>query len=263
VVEPLYVDRNFLDPEATSEDEVLVRPERVHELLGVQIKTDRLKDIYEGLGFEPAGTEGDALRYKIPTFRPDIEREEDLIEEAARIYGYDEITISSGMLRSYAPPEKEEDTRDRARQLLTGAGYREVLTFPIRDQQASSVPSYWTGGGPVGILNANGQVERTLRRSLVPSFLVGLDAPLEGRKAASGLLSKDWGSQEAPEAQSKSHRASPANGDSLTDGTSLASGAFPISDGQSACEKRRADFRAHSRSVLTGLINTAYSNSLS
>ena len=173
-IESLYVDRDYQDPEATAEQEVLVRPERVNELLGVDIKADRLKGIFEGLGFEPAGTEEDALRYRIPTFRPDIEREEDMIEEAARIYGYDEISLSPGMIQSFSPPQQEEDTLNDVRQRMIGEGYREILTFPIQDRE-TPVPSYWSGDDPVGILNADGEVDRTLRRSLIPSFLDVLD----------------------------------------------------------------------------------------
>jgi len=174
-VEPLYVDRNDLDAEDRERPTVSVRPDRVEELLGVEISRSRQAEIYEALGFEPQETSGDEWTYRVPSFRTEVSREEDLIEEAARIHGYDRIPTTADLRQSFAAPPQTERVRNRVRHLLSGQGYNEILTFPILDGPGDTLPSYWTPDDPVGIVDAEGNVDRYLRRSLVPSVLDVLD----------------------------------------------------------------------------------------
>ncbi len=174
-VEALYVDRNHMKPDDTETPTVQVRPERVNELLGTDIETGRLKEIYESLGFEPLESNESTLTYNVPSFRPDVSREEDLVEEAARIHGYDDIPTTADMTQSFAPAPKTEKVRNRTREVLVGEGYSEILTFPFLNDKDKTLPSYWTPDEAVGILDADENVSQYLRRSLIPSFLRVLD----------------------------------------------------------------------------------------
>ncbi|MET0339727.1 MAG: phenylalanine--tRNA ligase subunit beta [Polyangiales bacterium] len=78
--------------------EIPLRSERLESLLGAQIPFARAAEILTGLGCEVASGEG-ALRVFAPTFRPDLTREEDLIEEVARVWGYDRIPVEVPSVR--------------------------------------------------------------------------------------------------------------------------------------------------------------------
>ena len=70
--------------------EIQLRPERVNFVLGTEIESTTMEEILTRLGFD-VETSGRVYRVTVPTFRSDITREIDLIEEIARVYGYDNI----------------------------------------------------------------------------------------------------------------------------------------------------------------------------
>ncbi len=73
--------------------QILLRPERVNSLLGTSLSTADIKGFIEDLSFKYSEAE-DGLFVYVPSYRPDIEMEVDLIEEVARLYGYDRIEAS-------------------------------------------------------------------------------------------------------------------------------------------------------------------------
>jgi phenylalanyl-tRNA synthetase beta chain len=110
--------------------DVAMRPKRVNELLGTQIAAAEMVKILKRL--EMTVRQADELHYLVtpPTFRVDIAREIDLIEEIARVYGFDHIPVT--MPRAAVMPAGE--TRGQVlegalRAALTGMGYTEVITY--------------------------------------------------------------------------------------------------------------------------------------
>ena len=73
--------------------EVQLRPERVNFVLGTALEAAEMVQILHRLGFDVDATE-DMYQVAVPTFRSDVTREIDLIEEIARVYGYDNIPIT-------------------------------------------------------------------------------------------------------------------------------------------------------------------------
>jgi phenylalanyl-tRNA synthetase beta chain len=69
------------------------------------------------------------IRVRIPSWRPDLEREADLIEEVARHHGYEKIPESREIRLAVAPRTKAEQVRDAVSEVLTGAGYFEAVTY--------------------------------------------------------------------------------------------------------------------------------------
>lgn len=69
---------------------VELRPDRVNRLLGTRLSPESIRGYLENLGF-PLEAAGDRLRVTVPSWRPDIELEADLIEEVARLHGYENI----------------------------------------------------------------------------------------------------------------------------------------------------------------------------
>jgi phenylalanyl-tRNA synthetase beta chain len=105
-------------------------------LTNMRVTPDEAVAALRGLGFgvEERPTEGRevTLRLEIPTWRADVEESADVVEEVARIVGYDRIpsTIPNGPLP--APnPDPWFDREERLRDLLLGAGLSEVLSYPL------------------------------------------------------------------------------------------------------------------------------------
>jgi phenylalanyl-tRNA synthetase beta chain len=112
---------------------VTLRPERVASLLGVQIPRTEIEDILRRLGMQVAGA-GDMLGVIPPSYRFDIAIEQDLIEEVARIHGYDNIPrIDARMPQRPQPATERAITRERLRLMLVDRGYQEAITYSFVD----------------------------------------------------------------------------------------------------------------------------------
>ncbi len=107
-------------------------PALVERVLGKKIPNDIIVDILERLAFTPVYTGSDKLAFYIPTFRPDIERPIDLVEEVGRIYGYDNIdpnTQNKGDLPADIDPIWK--WRQRLHEFIRGLGFMPILGSPI------------------------------------------------------------------------------------------------------------------------------------
>ena len=113
--------------------EIQLRPERVNFVLGTEIEAATMEEILERLGFV-VETSGSTYRVTVPTFRSDITREIDLIEEIARVYGYDNIptTLPKGDIPVPAPDPIVE-VRRRIKQFLLASGMMEALNYSFSD----------------------------------------------------------------------------------------------------------------------------------
>ncbi len=105
---------------------VSFRPSRARHILGTRITSPQMKKILTRLTF---GVEGGRIwKVWIPSFRSDISREIDLIEEVARVYGYGRIGVELPPLGDGEPSEdQEEKIRGKIRQILKGLGFFEVI----------------------------------------------------------------------------------------------------------------------------------------
>ncbi|MFH1955694.1 MAG: phenylalanine--tRNA ligase subunit beta [Patescibacteria group bacterium] len=97
--------------------------------LGIVLKKEEVLDILSSLTFK-ASTEGDTLKITIPTFRRDVSIKEDLVEEIARIYGYENITPKLPS-KSMGPTmlEPNLDFIRQVKELLKVLGYSEIYSY--------------------------------------------------------------------------------------------------------------------------------------
>ena len=108
---------------------VSLRPERVKELTSLSVGTDKISGILVGLGFEPVGESDGRTSYKVPSWRIDVEQEEDLVEEVARHTGYDLIGSElppTNIPGEYQPSEMQQRSLRRA---MNAFGFDEAINF--------------------------------------------------------------------------------------------------------------------------------------
>jgi len=148
-----------------------LRVERLNEVLGTDIREKEAIRILRSLDIplkeRKQSKAGRRLIFLAPTFRPDLEREIDLIEEVARIHGYDRIEtkISTDLKLSSRPVPA--DSSDQLREFLVGEGYREIVTNGLQKKSIASLGN----APPVEILNPISEDMAALRTSLVPGIL--------------------------------------------------------------------------------------------
>jgi phenylalanyl-tRNA synthetase beta chain len=116
---------------------IALRPARCNAILGTAITAERMRQILSDLEFDVSGQ--DPLAVTAPTFRRDVEREIDLIEEVARIIGYDDIPDATGNIGPlYTPYHREDAFKERVKQVLTGIGFDEMVNHGLADSRKAA-----------------------------------------------------------------------------------------------------------------------------
>ncbi|MDJ0905116.1 MAG: phenylalanine--tRNA ligase subunit beta [Woeseiaceae bacterium] len=151
-------------------DTIRVRRERITRLLGVEIEDGRISDIFERLGLAVTAV-ADGWDVVAPSHRFDIEIEVDLIEEVARVYGYDEIPEATAIAETplEVVTESSVDT-ELACATLVARDYQEVITYsfvePAADERISGVRSELVLSNPIS------SEMSVMRTSLWPGMLI-------------------------------------------------------------------------------------------
>src|SRR5437763_3155660 len=149
-------------PQPVQEKTIFLRPERVSQLLGVPTERAELERLLTSVGFFVAPKDG-RLAVQVPGWRPDVLREVDLIEEVARLKGYDAFPDELGPYRIGTVPDAPvEQAKARVRQQLVRAGFYEARTIPLGPPD---------GPDAVAIRNPMSAEEAHLRRRLIPGLV--------------------------------------------------------------------------------------------
>ena len=112
--------------------EITLRYNQVSKLLGCTIEASRSNEILERLGFEYLGGNEIAAKYKVPSFRAnDVTREVDLIEEVARINGYDKIAPTLPSKTGTPDITVEETIKQKVHDVLRSCGLNEMVTTSL------------------------------------------------------------------------------------------------------------------------------------
>ncbi len=161
-------------PELRAHKSITLRTRRCHALLGVRIEPVEMTDALTRLGFQI--DQSDAGDDTLITAAPpanrahDIKREIDLIEEVARVVGYDRLPIHERMEMVVAHPQEDERARRAVSDFLVGAGFYETVTFSFttKDQADLFLPA---GLRAVKIDEERRKETPFLRPSVIPSLL--------------------------------------------------------------------------------------------
>ncbi len=113
---------------------VVLRHHRIQEILGVEVAEDFVVNTLTGLEFEVTPQQSGVLRIAVPSFRVDIEREADLIEEIARFFGYENIPSQLPTMENLDLSfDREKEMESSLRRLMFHNGFDEVVNYSFFD----------------------------------------------------------------------------------------------------------------------------------
>jgi phenylalanyl-tRNA synthetase beta chain len=153
-------------PKKISPIEIILRYKTVERILGYKIDNKRIGEILKSLGIDSNEQNNDELKVIVPTSRPDIEREIDLIEEIAQIHGYDNIPTISKIAVTLQKRVDESEFADEVRDIANSLGFYEMINNPLVSKKLVSYHE-----NPIQILNPQNIDMEFLRSSLLPSAL--------------------------------------------------------------------------------------------
>ena len=160
-------------PIKTESKELTLRTSYVNRLLGTDFSTDKIEDILHGLELELLNKNEDTLTYSIPTFRPDLEREVDLIEEVGRLFDYNNIpTPKHGKFTSPEPLTDWEKLLSKAKETAKGMQFREIYSNSLMPEEDAKLLGDLDN--MIHTLNPISTDMTTLRPSLLYGFLTSV-----------------------------------------------------------------------------------------
>jgi phenylalanyl-tRNA synthetase beta chain len=163
-------------PQKSERDRIRFRRARYMLVTGLPIELGEAERILRSLGFKvEADVEDDSLRAIAPSWRVDVSMEEDLIEEVARIAGYDRVkTTLPGSAGSGAYLEGE-DGRRAARRALTSMGYHEAISFSFVNGETDEMLSEAGAEARLALRNPIDETQAHLRVTLLGGLLKSLE----------------------------------------------------------------------------------------
>jgi phenylalanyl-tRNA synthetase beta chain len=159
-------------PQTRGPRTLILRRHRLVALLGLHVPDADVARILKRLGLTLAGA-AEGWSVTVPTFRVDLLREIDLIEEVGRHYGFDKLEAAFPPMTSAAPAPDERVSRDQlVRRVLTTAGLSEAVTFGFLEMKvAEAFAPDGDAGRLIPVANPLSAKFDTLRPSLLPGLL--------------------------------------------------------------------------------------------
>tara|TARA_R110002072_G_scaffold15067_2_gene61121 strand:+ start:3652 stop:6099 length:2448 start_codon:yes stop_codon:yes gene_type:complete len=171
------ISKNIADSTVLDNKKVDLRYSRVKKVLGLDINLSEVKNILLKLGFclvnENKSDNDNILTWDVPSFRFDIGLEEDLLEEIARVYGYDNIPVKKVLneLNFIADNSKFNNLR-KIKNFLANLGYLEAINYSFVDSNVQDqIYKKEEKISPVKLLNPISQDMNVMRQGLLPGFV--------------------------------------------------------------------------------------------
>jgi len=161
-------------PNPITQRMVRLRPKRVEALTSISVEASEMKRILTGLGFQAVDAPPGEMGFKVPTWRIDVDQEEDLVEEVARHVGYDRIgselppSASSG---EYQPSEMKQRS---LRRTLAGLGFDEAINFSFTEEHKEFETIAGFQGAPLNQPSLENPIIEDaawMRSTLIPGLL--------------------------------------------------------------------------------------------
>lgn len=162
-----------LYPVKKEDHQVFLTFEKINKLIGEELKKDTIKSILTALEIKVNNVTEAGLGLTIPSYRTDVEREVDVIEEILRVYGYNNINISEKITASVASTSKFDNYRlqNIVGNLLADKGFYEIMTNSLVPESQKDDANEVNESNAVHLLNPLSNDLSKLRQSLLFSGL--------------------------------------------------------------------------------------------
>jgi phenylalanyl-tRNA synthetase beta chain len=181
-------------PRSWSPPRIRLRVDRANEILGTSIDIKHMADHLSSLGMAVRVVDQNRIEVCPPPFRVDITREADLIEEVARLVGYNNIPVTLPAIRPTEEDNTEFVLRDRIKAMMVGMGFSEIITYSFISPGSADI----LGAGEkshlrsfVRLLNPLSQDQSVMRTSLIPGLLS--TARLNSLRDENDMRVFEWG----------------------------------------------------------------------
>jgi phenylalanyl-tRNA synthetase beta chain len=166
------VSRGVADvyPAKPARKEVSLRLSRLTQLLGIEIPAERVVEILSALHFEPS-VEGDLISCTAPSWRSDIYREVDLIEEVARVHGYNKIPTERKIKIEVVPVDARQKLAESVGTYLNGCGFYETINVGFVEDSIAELFAEAGAKKHLAVKDESRKSANLLRQTLVGSLL--------------------------------------------------------------------------------------------
>ena len=166
-------------PGRRAAQQVPLTQREIIRVMGAPVPDVEVEAILSSLGFSPrrtagsAASTGSAWLCTQPSWRADVSREIDLVEEVARHYGLDKFPVRLPAAKRPATRLPHADARDRLRERLVALGYQEIVSIPFVDPARDEI--FRGDAAPVRIANPLSEDASILRTSGIPNMTAALE----------------------------------------------------------------------------------------
>lgn len=152
-------------------EQVKLRFDQIERVLGIKIPDDKVRQILKALGNEETHACEHCVKVIPPSWRADLTREIDFVEEVGRINGYDEIPEDAGVKMVASTRSREDRVLDQVRDSMVALGFDEAMTISTVDREWIDSFQPWTVAEPLATSTPVLRRANCLRQSLLPSLL--------------------------------------------------------------------------------------------
>ncbi len=167
-------------PKKPAKKEVTLRLTRLNKVLGVEIPPQETVKILSRLSFQPQQKD-DLISCSVPSWRSDIYREIDLIEEVARLYSYNKIPTERKIQIQVVPVDSRQKLAASIGAYLNGCGFYETINVAFVDNSIAGLFVAEDSSEHLGVKDASRKSANLLRQMLLPSLLAVLKTNLNAK----------------------------------------------------------------------------------
>ncbi len=147
---------------------IRLRLSEVTQIIGLEVKPKKIVDILKGVGCEVSSLDDSELECIPASYRPDISREIDLIEEIARIYGYDNIPADNSLYGDMVVEDSDPQSYlQKFRETMSSLGFFQHYSNSLQNKMTANI----IGDNSIAMLNPLNKDMAYLRTSLIPNLI--------------------------------------------------------------------------------------------
>ncbi len=157
-------------PKKAVRKQAVLRLGRLEKLLGMTVPAEQVLKILSDLNFEPRH-EGDSVICSVPSWRRDVYREADLIEEVARLYGYNKVPVRQKISIEVTPVDVRQKLTEEIGSYLNGCGFFETVNLSFVDEDLARPFAQVEDGEYLSVEDVRRKTANLLRQSLLGSLM--------------------------------------------------------------------------------------------